>query len=170
MWRWYLCVIFVCLKIKEHLPFLTLMNFKHRNEKFTFDFPVFLVWMLRSHTQEMVSPPAFCKATLSVNFTNYEIILYSWNRLRNLCSFKDTELRSKILELRSHIKFLCNNCNTTYHGNTECLIQVRSYKNLSVSALAGKRVYMTRRSNQLKIIFCSNLCRVDSMIFGFFCD
>lgn len=74
----------------------------------------------------MVSPPAFCKATLSGTFTNYEIILYSWNRLRNLCSFKDTELRSKTLELRSHIKFLCNSCNTTYHGNTECLIQVRS--------------------------------------------
>ena len=130
MWRWYLCVIFICLKIKEHLPFVTHMNLNHRNEKFTFDLPVFLFWMLRSHTQEMVSPPAFCKASLSGNFTNYEIILYSWNRLRNLCSFKDTELRSKILELRSHIKFLCNSCNTTY----------------CVSALAGKRVYDKKKS------------------------
>ena len=84
----------------------------------------------------MASLLGFCKASLSGNFTNYEIILYSWNRLRNY-SFKDTVS----FELKSHIKFLYNSCNTTYHGNTECLNQVRSGKNLSISALTGKRVH-----------------------------
>ena len=49
---------------------------------------------------------------------------------------------------RSHIvyKFLCNNCNITYYGETERHLNVRSGEHLSLSAFTGKRVNNNKKS------------------------
>ena len=59
------------------------------------------------------------------------------NGLSSLFRFKDLIP----LELQSHIvyKFLCDNCNVTYYGKTECHLNVRSCEHIGIH-LTGKTI------------------------------
>ena len=74
---------------------------------------------------------------------NIKVIFQSKNHLSNPFRFKDSIPKG----LGSHLvyKFLCNNCNITYYGETEHHLSVRSQEHLSLTALIRKCVNSSKK-------------------------
>ena len=103
------------------------------------------------------SPPCPSHATMSVDkVPKLQIVFKSQRKLSNVFCFKDrlpSDLVSGVV-----YKYTCGRCNSTYYGETDRLLKVRSAEHIGISPLTFKKTKPSKESAiRDHLLNCNNI-------------